>query len=73
MVVCSAISMAQVSLRRWLWKPPAKKMPDAPDIVPIMIIEYVVNIPLKYFIRQRDMVIYIKEKNALKTYPERKE
>ena len=48
-VACSAISMAQVSLRRWLRKPPAKKKPDAPDIVPIIIIEYVVNIALKIY------------------------
>ena len=47
MVVCSAISMAQVSLRRWLRKPPAKKKPDAPDIVPVIIIAYAVNIALE--------------------------
>ena len=39
--------MAQVSLRRWLRKPPAKKKPDAPDIVPVIIIAYAVNIALE--------------------------
>ena len=48
-VVCSAISIAQVSLRRCWRKPPAKKKPDVSDIVPVIIIEYVVNITLKTY------------------------